>query len=116
MTPVDFISGLTKPALLLAGGSTKSSSCCEYPPLAQLDEYVDSPLLIARSDPMAEASLPDMRARSRPGTAIAAMMPMMATTISSSMSVKPLEFGIGASLAELLAHGLGNRWIAAFPR
>ncbi len=31
-----------------------------------------------RSDPMADASLPDMRARSRPGTAIAAMMPMTA--------------------------------------
>ena len=47
-------------------------------------------LLIARSDPMADASLPAMRARSRPGTAMAAMMPMMATTISSSISVKPL--------------------------
>jgi hypothetical protein len=45
---------------------------------------------MARSDPMADASLPDMRARSRPGTAIAAMMPMIATTMSSSMSVKPL--------------------------
>src|ERR1700724_1339099 len=43
---------------------------------------------------MADASLPDMRARSRPGTAIAAMMPMIATTISSSMRVKPLAFRI----------------------
>ena len=51
--------------------------------------YAASPLLIARSEPMADASLPDMRARSRPGTAMAAMMPMMATTISSSISVKP---------------------------
>src|SRR5688572_13986207 len=41
-------------------------------------------------DPIADASLPDMRARSSPGTAIAAMMPMIATTISSSISVKPL--------------------------
>src|SRR5947207_2944884 len=41
-------------------------------------------------DPMAEASLPDIRARSRPGTAIAAMIPMIATTISSSIRVKPL--------------------------
>src|SRR5688572_15098657 len=38
---------------------------------------------------MADASLPDRRARSRPGTAIAAMMPMMATTISSSIRVNP---------------------------
>jgi len=45
---------------------------------------------MARIDPMADASLPDMRARSRPGTAMAAMMPMMATTINSSMRVKPL--------------------------
>src|SRR5262245_2237043 len=44
---------------------------------------------MARSDPIADVSLPDMRARRRPGTAIAAMMPMIATTISSSMSVKP---------------------------
>src|SRR5438876_583012 len=43
---------------------------------------------------MAEASLPDMRARRRPGTAIAAMIPMMATTMSSSISVKPLVFRI----------------------
>ncbi len=41
---------------------------------------------------MADASLPDMRARSRPGTAIAAMMPMMATTISNSMRVNPSFF------------------------
>jgi hypothetical protein len=45
---------------------------------------------MARSDPIAEASLPDIRARNSPGTAIAAMIPMMATTISSSISVKPL--------------------------
>src|SRR5688500_16606365 len=44
---------------------------------------------MARSEPMADVSLPIIRARSRPGTAIAAMMPMRATTISSSISVKP---------------------------
>ena len=38
---------------------------------------------------MADASLPDIRARSSPGTAIAAMMPMIATTIKNSISVKP---------------------------
>src|SRR5579862_2663533 len=45
--------------------------------------------MIARSDPMADASLPAMRARRSPGIATAAMMPMMATTINSSISVKP---------------------------
>src|SRR5213078_1718317 len=54
---------------------------------------------MARSDPMADASLPDMRARSRPGTAIAAMMPMIATTINSSIRVKPLELRIFISLS-----------------
>jgi hypothetical protein len=44
---------------------------------------------MARIDPMADASLPDILARSKPGMAMAAMIPMMATTISSSMSVKP---------------------------
>ena len=44
---------------------------------------------MARNEPIADTSFPDILARSRPGTAIAAMMPMIATTISSSMSVKP---------------------------
>jgi hypothetical protein len=44
---------------------------------------------MARIEPMADASLPDILARSNPGTAIAAMMPMMATTISNSINVKP---------------------------
>src|SRR6185436_8497396 len=65
----------------------------------QLEENAASPLLIARSEPMADASLPDIRARSRPGTAIAAMMPMMATTISSSMRVKPLDSRIFIALS-----------------
>src|SRR5438477_4115971 len=57
---------------------------------------------MARSDPIADASLPDMRARSRPGTAIAAMMPMIATTISSSIKVKPFDSRI------FIVHSLGN--------
>jgi len=46
---------------------------------------------MARIDPIADASFPDMRARRSPGTAIAAMMPIIATTISSSISVKPSD-------------------------
>ena len=71
------------------GPVPRMSRVCAYMPFAQLAAKVDCALLTARSDPIAEASLPEMRARSRPGTAIAAMMPMIATTISSSMSVKP---------------------------
>ena len=44
---------------------------------------------MARSEPIAEASLPDILARCRPGTAMAAMMLMIATTISNSIKVKP---------------------------
>src|SRR5262249_3882368 len=81
-------SGLTKPWVLPDGFNWRSARSVAYAPAAQLDENAAWPLLIARSDPIADASLPDMRARRRPGTAIAAMMPMIATTISSSMRVK----------------------------
>src|SRR5262245_47157490 len=66
---------------------------------------------MARSEPIAEDSLPDMRARRRPGTAIAAMMPMIATTISSSMRVKPLVSRIFIVRNSLVGPGLfvGNR-------
>src|SRR5512145_951045 len=72
------------------GARPRSATDAAYPPPPQLDANVAWALLMVRMDPIAEASLPDMRARSRPGTAIAAMMPMMATTISNSISVKPL--------------------------
>ena len=73
-----------------AGGVPSTVRSAAKNPLPQLDAYACCELPMARSDPIAEASLPAMRARSRPGIAIAAMMPMIATTISSSMSVKPL--------------------------
>ena len=71
------------------GPLPSTSSDFAYWPFPQLAEKVDWALLTARSDPIADASLPDIRARSSPGTAIAAMMPMIATTISSSINVKP---------------------------
>src|SRR5437868_8308678 len=83
-----------KPWPPAVAGAANWASDVAYPPPPQLDENAASPLLIARSDPIADASLPDMRARSSPGTAIAAMMPMIATTISSSMRVKPLALRI----------------------
>src|SRR5207247_8726058 len=45
------------------------------------------------------ASLAETRARSRLGIAIAAMMPMIATTISSSIRVKPFSFFIDSPYA-----------------
>src|SRR5215217_4393423 len=88
------------------GGVDSWVSVTAYPPCAQLDENAASPLVIARSDPIADASLPDMRARRRPGTAIAAIMPMIATTISSSIRVKPLASRIFFMV--LLLKGFGH--------
>ena len=73
-----------------SGGCRARVEVLRIKPFAQLDAYACCELLMARSEPIADASLPDIRARSRPGIAIAAMMPMIATTMSSSMSVKPL--------------------------
>ena len=44
--------------------------------------------------PIVADSFAETRARRRLGIAMAAMMPMIATTISSSMSVKPFCFFI----------------------
>src|SRR3954469_9208756 len=85
------------------------ASDCAYMPFAQLAANVDWALLTARSEPMAEASLPEMRARRRPGTAIAAMMPLIATTISNSMRVKPFCFRLIIALSSRAA---GRRGVA----
>src|SRR5947209_8385060 len=94
VAPAPARSGLMKPWPPAVAGAANWASDVAYPPPPQLDENAASPLLIARSDPIADASLPDMRARSRPGIAIAAIMPMIATTISSSMRVKPFALRI----------------------
>jgi hypothetical protein len=47
---------------------------------------------MVRSEPTADASLAAMRERSKFGMAIAAMIRMIATTMSSSMSEKPFWF------------------------
>jgi len=49
---------------------------------------------MVRSELTAEASLAAMRARSKFGIAIAAMIKMIATTISNSISEKPFCFRI----------------------
>src|SRR5215471_10691413 len=51
-------------------------------------------VLMLRREPTADDSLADIRARIRFGMAIAAMIRMMATTISSSISEKPFCFRI----------------------
>src|SRR5215471_12287113 len=49
---------------------------------------------MVRVDPIADASLAACRDFKRFGTAIAAMIPMIATTISNSISEKPFSFFI----------------------
>jgi hypothetical protein len=50
--------------------------------------------MIARIDPIADASLPAMRERSSPGVAIAATTPMIPTTTISSSNVNPRDDAI----------------------
>ena len=50
--------------------------------------------ITVRMSPIVADSFAETRARSKLGIAIAAMMPMIATTISSSIRVKPFCFFI----------------------
>jgi len=58
---------------LLPAEALRRARDSAMPPWAAADEYTAWPLAIARIEPTADASLPDMRARSRPGMAMAAM-------------------------------------------
>jgi len=59
-------------------------------PLPLLDpSYAAFAEMTVRTSPCVADSLAETRARSKLGIAIAAMIPMIATTISSSMRVKP---------------------------
>src|SRR5579862_4048912 len=62
----------------------------EKPTVGYAVEYVTSELLMALRDPTAEASFAAIRARNRLGIAMAAMIRIIATTISNSMSENPL--------------------------
>jgi hypothetical protein len=65
-----------------------------------VDEYVTAEVLIVRIEPTADASLAAIRDRRRLGIAIAAMIRMIATTISNSISEKPFCFFIFNYLLE----------------
>src|SRR3974390_1930087 len=64
----------------------------EKPTLGQPEAYVTSAVLIVRSEPTAEDSLAAIRDLSKFGIAIAAMIRMIATTISNSIREKPFCF------------------------
>ena len=62
-----------------------------------------------RLSPMVPASLADTRARRRLGIAIAAMIPMITITISSSMSEKPFWFFmVRVSFDSVLGRSIGG--------
>ena len=62
--------------------------------------------LILRQELTADASLAAIRARMKLGIAIAAMMRIIATTISSSMSEQPYPFKRGCICMALTAENL----------
>src|SRR6202041_37108 len=61
-------------------------------PVPHGGESVTSAVTIVRTEPTADASLAAMRARSKFGIAIAAMIKIIATTMSNSISEKPFWF------------------------
>src|SRR2546429_2942154 len=62
--------------------------------------YVTSAVLMVRREPTAEASFAAIRDRSRFGMAMAAMIRMIATTISNSIREKPFCFFMMLDLLE----------------
>src|SRR5688500_2536172 len=71
------------------GGVYSTGRLDAYPPLPQVVEYCTSATVTALREAIADVSLPVIRERGRPGTAMAAMMLIIATTMSSSISVNP---------------------------
>ncbi len=61
----------------------------EYPTVGYAVKYATSALLIALMEPTAEASLAESLACNMLGIAMAAMIRMIATTISNSISENP---------------------------
>ena len=70
-------------------GPPRLASVAVKPTFEYAALYEISAVLMLRTEPTADDSLADIRARIKFGMAIAAMIRMMATTISSSISEKP---------------------------
>src|ERR1700693_487332 len=67
-------------------------SAVAKPTFGYVVEYVTSAVLMVRREPTAEASFAAIRDRRRFGMAMAAMIRMIATTISNSIREKPFSF------------------------
>src|SRR5437667_12167765 len=77
-----------------AAAGPRTPSVSGYPTVGYDVAYDNSAVLIWRTEAAAEDSFAAILARSRFGIAIAAMIRMIATTISSSISEKPFCFRI----------------------
>jgi hypothetical protein len=75
-------------------GPPKLASVAVKPTFEYAALYETSAELMLRNEPTADDSSADTRARIKFGTAIAAMIRMIATTISSSISENPFFFRI----------------------
>src|SRR5262245_45046398 len=96
-----------------ADGVERQLATAGYPLPWLVPSYAASAEIHVRRSPMVADSLADTRARSKLGIAIAAIMPMIATTIKSSMSVNPFclfintaPFTTLAVAVEALARGV----------
>src|SRR5205807_9298735 len=78
-------------ALTQGDGPPKDAKSTEKP-VPQVEEYVTSAVPIVRTEPTAEDSLAAIFERSKFGMAMAAMIRMIATTISNSIREKPFCF------------------------
>src|SRR5215831_17485255 len=81
------------------GAPPRLTSEVENPCAGYVALYEISAVLMVRNEPTADDSLADIRARIRFGMAIAAMIRMIATTISNSINEKPFCFRIYCVLA-----------------
>src|SRR5271155_3034079 len=78
-----------------------STKVAEKPTLGQDAAYVTSPVFSVRSEPTADDSFAASFDFNRFGIAIAAMIKMIATTISNSISEKPFCFFMRSILLEV---------------
>jgi hypothetical protein len=79
-------------ALVQGAAPPRLASAVAKPTFGYVVEYVTSAVLMVRREPTADASFAAIRDRRRFGMAMAAMIRMIATTISNSIREKPFCF------------------------
>src|SRR5712664_2818147 len=87
-------------AVVQGAAPPRAAMVAANPTCGYVVEYVTSAVLMVRREPTAEASFAAIRDRRRLGIAMAAMIKMIATTISSSIREKPFCFFMMLDLLE----------------